>query len=65
MKKYMTIRDYSEESGFPEKLLRRLCRTDKGQKFAHRANGSGNEQYLITVPVFEKMWEGNEFQECL
>ncbi len=63
MKRFMRIHEYCEESGFPEKLMRRLCHTYKAYKFAKRDSQKG--AFLITVPLFEKMWDAGEFRECL
>ena len=63
MKRYMKIREYCEESGFSEKTMRRLVHTYKAHRFAHRESENGH--FIITVPVFEKMWDTGEFREVL
>ncbi len=58
MKRYMTIREYSRESGFPEKRLRALVKSDKGFKFSDTENGRA----IIIVPIFEKMLDSGEIR---
>ena len=63
--KYMKIREYCDSSGFPESLLRRLCRTNKAHKFCQRTGSAVNSHILLCVPQFEKMWNSGELEECL
>lgn len=65
MKRYMRIREYCKESGFPEKTLRRLCRTYKAGKFSRRTGEAINSHILINVAAFERMWDDGEFKECI
>ena len=65
MKRYMKIREYCKETGFPEETMRALVKSYKGHKFSQRLSDADNSHYLITVPVFEKMWDSGELRECL
>ena len=65
MKRYMKIREYCKETGFPENTMRRLCKSYKAYKFSHRESDAPNAHIIITVPVFEKMWDSGEFRQCL
>ena len=62
MKRYMRVRDYCKESGFPVKLMYRLCRSHMGNKFSKRESDAENSHIIITVPVFEKMWDEGELK---
>lgn len=62
MKRYMGVREYCHESGFPVKVMYRLCRSYMGNKFSKRESDAANAHIIITVPVFEKMWERGDFK---
>lgn len=65
MKRYMSIHEYCNESGFSEKLMRKLVKTYKGNRFSKRKSDKENSHYVITVPTFENMWDRGEFKEYL
>lgn len=62
MKEFMKIKDYCEESGFPEYTLRNLCGSYLSYRFSHRTGDSKNSHYIIDVPTFESMWRRGEFR---
>ena len=65
MKRYMRVREYCEETGFPVKLMYRLCRSYLGSRFSQRESDAVNSHIIITVPIFEKMWDGKEFRNVM
>lgn len=58
----MRVKEYCEESGFPLKLMYKLCRSYKGRKFSKKESEAVNSHIIITVPVFEEMWEKGELE---
>ena len=65
MKRYMKLAEYSEASGLPMDLLRRLCRSWLADQFTFRASGASNAPIYIIVPVFEKMLDRGDLKEVL
>ena len=65
MKRYMRVKEYCEATGFPVKLMYRLCRSHLGSRFSQRESDAVNAHIIITVPIFEKMWDGKEFRNVM
>lgn len=65
MTTYMKLADYSEQSGLPMDLLRRLTRSYLADQFCFRASGARNAPIYIIVDRFEKMMADGEFREVL
>ena len=65
MKRNMMLRDYLEESGFPENAMYRLLHSHLGTKFSFRTGSGKTSPFWIIVPVFERMQETGDFKEVL
>lgn len=63
--KYMRLPEYSEQSGLPVDMLRRLSRCHLADQFSFRASGARNAPIYINVDVFERMLDGGDFREVL
>jgi len=65
VKEYMRIREYCKESGFPEKTLRRLCKTHMAPRFSRRTGDCVNSHILINPKRFQKLWDEGAFRNCI
>lgn len=65
MKKFVHMKEYCDETGFPLDVMRRLCRSYLADQFSFRSSSAQRAPINIIVPVFESMLERGEFKEVI
>ena len=65
MKRYMHIREYCRETGFPESVLRRICHSRDGQRCCFRSSQAVNSPFIIIVDTFERMLEAGDLDDVI
>ena len=61
MKKFMSMRKYCEESGFPLKKMKILVHGDQAEEFTFREEGK-NSTIHIDTEVFERKLRKGDFR---